>query len=97
MTNEEVRGILTERQDGVVQIRLQRPDKKNALTGMYAELTAALTEAEHDPTVRVAVLTGSGAVLPVATTSLTSWRRRPPPRTAQCSNSWQRCASSESR
>lgn len=61
MTNEGVREILTERQDGVVQIRLQRPDKKNALTlGMYAGLTAALTEAEHDPTVRVAVLTGSG-------------------------------------
>ncbi|MCA0326431.1 MAG: hypothetical protein LCH89_12635 [Proteobacteria bacterium] len=60
MTNEEAREILTERQDGVVQIRLQRPDKKNALTlGMYAGLTAALTEAEHDPTVRVAVLTNS--------------------------------------
>ena len=61
MTNEDMREIVVEQQDGVMQICIQRPDKKNALTrAMYAGLTAALTEAEHDPAVRVAVLTGNG-------------------------------------
>lgn len=61
MTNENVWEIVTEQQDGVMQIRIQRPEKKNALTlAMYAGLTAALIEAERDPAVRVAVLTGSG-------------------------------------
>lgn len=42
MTNENVREIVTEQQDGVMQIRIQRPEKKNALTlAMYAGLTAA--------------------------------------------------------
>ena len=61
MTNESVQEIVTEQQDGVMQIRMQRPEKKNALTlAMYAGLTAALIEAERDPAMRVAVLTGSG-------------------------------------
>ena len=61
MTNEDMREIVVEQQDGVMQICIQRPDKKNALTrAMYAGLTAALTAAERDPAVRVAVLTGSG-------------------------------------
>jgi enoyl-CoA hydratase/carnithine racemase len=61
MTNEDIQEIVTEQQDGVMQIRIQRPEKKNALTvAMYAALTAALTEAERDPAVHVAVLTGSG-------------------------------------
>lgn len=61
MTNEDMREIVTGQQGGVMQIRMQRPEKKNALTvAMYAGLTAALTEAERDPMVRVAVLTGSG-------------------------------------
>ena len=53
--------ILTEREEGVLQVRIHRPDKKNALTlAMYAALTAALNEASRDDAIRVAVLTGSG-------------------------------------
>lgn len=53
--------ILTEREDGVLWVRIHRPDKKNALTlAMYAALTAALDEANRDAALRVVVLTGSG-------------------------------------
>jgi enoyl-CoA hydratase/carnithine racemase len=53
--------ILTEREDGVLRVRIHRPDKKNALTlAMYAALTAALDEAHRDAAIRVVVLTGSG-------------------------------------
>ena len=53
--------ILTERRDGVLLVRIHRPDKKNALTrAMYAALTAALEQAADDPAIRVAVLTGGG-------------------------------------
>ena len=45
--------------DGILTIRMNRPAKKNALTGeMYAEFTRALTGAETDPAVRVAVICG---------------------------------------
>ncbi len=53
--------ILTEREEGVLRVCIQRPDKKNALTlAMYAALTAALDEAARDSTIRVVVLTGGG-------------------------------------
>ncbi len=53
--------ILTEREDGVLWVRIHCPDKKNALTlAMYAALTAALNEANRDAALRVVVLTGSG-------------------------------------
>lgn len=61
MTEIKVREILMERQDGVMLIRIHRPDRKNALTlSMYTALTVALASAMADPEVRVAVLTGSG-------------------------------------
>ncbi len=44
---------------GVMTVRLNRPDKKNALTGpMYAALTAALTTAESNDEVRAVVFCG---------------------------------------
>lgn len=47
-------------QDGVMEIRIQRPDRKNALThGMYDALTAALIAADTDPAVRVALIAGT--------------------------------------
>lgn len=53
--------ILTEREEGVLRVRIHRPDKKNALTlAMYAALTAALNEAAQDVALRAVVLTGSG-------------------------------------
>ncbi|TPI21928.1 crotonase/enoyl-CoA hydratase family protein [Mesorhizobium sp. B4-1-1] len=51
--------ILVERH-GVVQIiRINRPDKKNALTrAMYAKMSTALAEGDADPAVRVHVFLG---------------------------------------
>ena len=48
--------------DGVCELRLNRPDKRNALTlAMYSELGSALAEADRDPQVRVVLLSGAGA------------------------------------
>jgi 2-(1,2-epoxy-1,2-dihydrophenyl)acetyl-CoA isomerase len=53
--------ILTETVEGVTTIRLARPDKLNAFTGvMHAELREALSAAEADDAVRCLVLTGQG-------------------------------------
>lgn len=53
--------ILTEREEAVLRVRIDRPDKKNALTlAMYAALTTTLNEATEDATVRAVVLTSSG-------------------------------------
>lgn len=61
MAEIRIREILMECRDGVMLIRIHRPDRKNALTlSMYTALTAALESAAGDPEVRVAVLTGSG-------------------------------------
>ncbi|HUB12622.1 MAG TPA: enoyl-CoA hydratase [Acetobacteraceae bacterium] len=46
---------------GVMEIRFNRPDKKNALTrAMYEAVSAALERADAEPTIRVALLTGTG-------------------------------------
>jgi enoyl-CoA hydratase/carnithine racemase len=51
--------ILIERRGAVQIIRMNRPDKKNALTrAMYARMTAALAEGDADPSVRVHVFLG---------------------------------------
>jgi enoyl-CoA hydratase/carnithine racemase len=53
--------ILTEIAAGVLTITLNRPAKKNALTGaMYTALAGALNQAAGGPEVRVAVIRGSG-------------------------------------
>lgn len=47
--------------DGVALVTLNRPERLNAWTArMEAEYRAALTEADADPDVRVAVVTGAG-------------------------------------
>ena len=47
---------------GVLTLTLNRPEKKNALTGaMYQILTDSLKEAEKDDAVRVVVLCGAGS------------------------------------
>ncbi|UCI06926.1 crotonase/enoyl-CoA hydratase family protein [Mesorhizobium sp. B1-1-8] len=51
--------ILIERRGAVQIIRMNRPDKKNALTrAMYAKMSAALAEGDADPGVRVHVFLG---------------------------------------
>ncbi|HIJ62715.1 MAG TPA: enoyl-CoA hydratase [Rhodospirillaceae bacterium] len=53
--------ILITRRDGLVELRFDRPEKKNALTtAMYAALADAMTAAAADPTVRVILFSGSG-------------------------------------
>lgn len=51
--------IQTESRDGILKIRFNRIDKKNAVTlEMYRAMTEALKEAELDPTIRVAFFCG---------------------------------------
>ncbi len=52
--------ILVERADGLLTLRLNRPDKKNAITrAMYARMAEALQAAGVDPAVRAVLITGS--------------------------------------
>ena len=51
--------VIVERRGAVQVIRMNRPDKKNALTrAMYAKMTAALADGDADPAVRVHVFLG---------------------------------------
>jgi len=46
--------------DGVLQVVIDRPDKKNAITGtMYNALTAALRAADEDQAVRAVLISGT--------------------------------------
>lgn len=57
MTTEH---ILTDLSDRVFTLRLNRPDKKNALTqAMYVRMAEVLAQAEADPEVRVILITGA--------------------------------------
>jgi enoyl-CoA hydratase/carnithine racemase len=52
--------ILTSKQDGVLTITFNRPEKKNAITAaMYQSMADALRAAETDDAVRVVLFTGS--------------------------------------
>ena len=52
--------IQIERERGLLTLRLNRPDKKNALTrAMYSALAAALKQADEDPDIYAVLLTGS--------------------------------------
>ncbi len=53
--------IQTEVDDRILQVIINRPEKKNALTaGMYEALVEAIKRAESDDSVRVLVLRGNG-------------------------------------
>ena len=53
--------ILTESGEGVLEIAINRPAKKNAITGaMYTAMIAALAAASSDPDVRVVLISGCG-------------------------------------
>lgn len=48
--------------DGVMTITFNRPEKKNAITdAMYSTFAAALTAADGDPEIKVALICGEGA------------------------------------
>jgi len=52
--------IQIERERGLLTLRLNRPEKKNALTrAMYSALAAALKEADVDPDIYAVLITGS--------------------------------------
>jgi enoyl-CoA hydratase/carnithine racemase len=52
-----------EQKDGITVLRMQRPEKKNAITlAMYLAMIEGLARAEADPAVRVAVLLGHQSV-----------------------------------
>ncbi len=54
--------IIVSTADGVCEVRLNRPDKRNAITlAMYRALTGALHAANVDEGVRVILLAGEGA------------------------------------
>jgi enoyl-CoA hydratase/carnithine racemase len=53
--------VVLTRLDAVLEIRLNRPEKKNALTrDMYDVMASAFQQVDADPTLRVALLTGTG-------------------------------------
>ncbi|NWE70974.1 enoyl-CoA hydratase/isomerase family protein [Pseudomonas gingeri] len=52
--------IVIEREGGLLTLRLNRADKKNALTrAMYSQLGQALREADEDPAIRAVLICGS--------------------------------------
>jgi enoyl-CoA hydratase/carnithine racemase len=54
--------VIVSRSDGVCEVRLNRPEKRNAITlAMYGALTDALNDARADDSVRVVLLSGAGA------------------------------------
>ncbi|QDP18882.1 enoyl-CoA hydratase-related protein [Sphingomonas xanthus] len=53
--------VKIERKDGLLAIRLARPERRNAITvAMYAALADAIEDASDDPQVRVITLAGEG-------------------------------------
>ena len=53
--------LIVTREGGVMEIRFNRPEKKNALTrAMYTGVAEAFEDAEKDPAIRVMLLTGTG-------------------------------------
>lgn len=53
--------VLNEVVDGICTLTINRPERRNALSsGVVADLTNALRQADKDPNVRVVILTGAG-------------------------------------
>ena len=61
MSTTESDHIVVETEGRVRTLRINRPEKKNALTAaMYGRLTEELERAAGDPAIRVMVITGAG-------------------------------------
>lgn len=70
--------IITELSDGVLRIRMDRPDKKNALTvAMYAAMAAALERAASEPAIRAVLIEGHPQVF-TSGNDLADFRNPPP-------------------
>jgi enoyl-CoA hydratase/carnithine racemase len=61
LTVPETDEVLIQREEGILTITLNRPDRLNAISGpMLSKLSTTLQEANIDRDVRVVVLTGAG-------------------------------------
>lgn len=70
--------ITTTQAEGVLTLRMNRPDKRNALTlAMYTALADALTAAQTDDEVRAVLLTGAGGTF-TAGNDLADFMQNPP-------------------
>jgi enoyl-CoA hydratase/carnithine racemase len=70
--------IVVEQEGGVVTLRLNRPDKKNAITvAMYDALAQSLQQAGDDDAVRAVVILGAGDMF-TAGNDLGDFMQRPP-------------------
>jgi len=70
--------VLVEAGGGVLHVRLNRPEKKNALTGpMYRALTEAIARAEADPAIVAILISGEGDSF-TAGNDLGEFLREPP-------------------
>src|SRR5262249_50917481 len=60
-TMADYQTILIEKNDGITTVRLNRPEKKNAMSPtLHREMHAALRDLEYDNETQVLVITGSG-------------------------------------
>lgn len=60
MTSESTGHVVIANEEGVLIVRMHRPEKKNALTrAMYNAISEALLAADQDDSVRVVLLTGT--------------------------------------
>lgn len=61
MTSKKLRTVLVEKVGGIGWVTLNRPEKRNAMSPqLHLEMCEVLDDLEHDPAVRVLVLTGAG-------------------------------------
>ncbi len=76
--SEEAGGIVTSERDGILEISIDRPDRRNALThAMYRDLTAALQRAESEDAIRVVLVTGTRDCF-TAGNDMTDFLQNPP-------------------
>ena len=55
--------VVVTRADGLLTLRINRPEKKNALTrAMYSALAEALLAADAEPEVRAVLITGGAEI-----------------------------------
>lgn len=70
--------IITELSDGVLRVEMNRPERKNAMTGaMYTRLAEILDTADTDETVRVVLWHGAGGSF-TAGNDLADFQQNPP-------------------
>ena len=90
--------VVVEREGGLLTLRLNRPDKMNALTRvMYSQLADQLDAANEDRSVRAVLITG-GSECFTSGNDVADFLQAPPTGwTARYSSSCARCSTSASR